>query len=65
MRTGNYSATGKTWYTLNIPNTALTAGTAKWNIASQSATFYIKMYASGTYNYVHVGDIGLNYIAKF
>jgi len=65
MRTANVSVTGKTWSTLNIPNSALTAGTAQWDIASQSATFYIKMYASGTYNYVHIGDIDLNYIAKF
>nr|MBI5455553.1 hypothetical protein [Candidatus Levybacteria bacterium] len=52
------------WTTLNIANTDLEDSPA-WNTAGQTATIYLKMYASGTVNKTRVGDITLNYLSKF
>ena len=38
---------------------------ADWDAAGETAVIYLKMKASGTYNNVQVGDIVLNYLAKF
>ncbi len=60
----NVSGTDKTWTNVNITDTELNNGIT-WNTAGQTATFYLKMYASGTYNYTQIGNIVLNYKAKF
>ena len=58
------SGTGKTWTTVDIANTDLEDSPA-WNTAGQTATIYLKMYGSGTFNYTQVGDIVLNYLSAF
>ena len=50
-----------TWASDSISNTEL----ASWATAGETATIYLKMTASGTYNKARIGGITLNYLAKF
>jgi hypothetical protein len=64
--TNNVSATDKTWTTVNITSTQLDNGASPdWDAAGETAIIYLKMKASGTFNYTQIGDIVLNYLAKF
>jgi hypothetical protein len=56
----NVSSSGKTWTTIACPLADLTA----WTTAGQQGVFYLKLYSQGS-AYVQVGDITLNYLAKF
>jgi len=62
--TNNVSA--KTWTTLNFTGAQLDDnGSPDWDAPDETVTVYLKMKASGTYNYTQVGDIVLNYLAAF
>lgn len=64
--TGNVNGTAKTWSTIS-----LTAGqldnnhSTDWDDPDEQIILYLKMYATGTYNYTQIGDIVLNYMSKF
>jgi hypothetical protein len=56
-----------TWTSINLTKGQLNnSHSTDWGTAAgQTAIIYLKMYASGTVNYTHLGDIVLNYLAKF
>lgn len=63
--TGNVSS-AKTWTTVNLIKYNLNDGIAPdLSAAGDTAVIYLKLYSSGTYNYTQVGDISINYLAKF
>ncbi|MCL5435140.1 MAG: hypothetical protein M1405_02010, partial [Patescibacteria group bacterium] len=64
MNTANVSSAGYTWTTNTYPATSFTGGTAKWQTAGQTAVIYLHMYSASP-GVIQVGDIVLNYYAKF
>ncbi len=65
MRTNQVSATAKTWTSFSIPQTDLVKG-QEHDIESpgEQAIFYVKLYSKDN-THVQLGDIELNYLAKF
>lgn len=62
--TNNVSA--KTWTTLDLTSFNLDDGSSPdWDSAGETVAIYFKMRSSGTHNYVQIGDIVINYLAKF
>jgi hypothetical protein len=61
----NVSSSSKTWTTLTIDDSELDDGTAPdWDAAGETAIVHLRMYSRGS-SYTQVGDIVLNYLAKF
>jgi hypothetical protein len=62
--TNNVSA--KSWTTLNLTNSRLDDNNSPdWDAPGETVTIYLRLKGSGTYNYTQIGDIVLNYMAKF
>lgn len=61
--TGNVVGSLDGWGTLSIQKASL-EGTQTWNTAGQTAIIYLRMQAMNNYH-VLLGDIKLNYLAKF
>ncbi|OGG05884.1 hypothetical protein A2777_05010, partial [Candidatus Gottesmanbacteria bacterium RIFCSPHIGHO2_01_FULL_40_15] len=65
QKTENYSTSTKTWTSLNLSKQDLDDNLGDdWNSPEQTAVIYLKMYSREN-NYVQIGDIVLNYLAKF
>lgn len=66
-RQAQVSGTGKTWTTVNIDRSDLIDNAEGFvsPAAGDVMVIYLKMYASGTYNYTQVGDIVINYKSIF
>lgn len=63
--TSKVSATDKTWTTIDITGAQLDDNVAPdWDAADETVVFYLKMYSKDS-NYVQIGDIVINYLAKF
>jgi len=61
--TANNSAT---WTTIDLTSFDLDDGTSPdWDGADETVLIYLKMYASGTVNETRIGDIVIDYLAKF
>lgn len=64
-RQAQVSTTQKTWTTITITASELDSGTARdIDAAGETMVIYLKLYSKDN-NYVQVGDIVLNYLAKF
>jgi hypothetical protein len=64
-QTGLKSSAEKTWTTTVIDDANIDDNTAPdWDAAGETAVIYLKMYSKDN-NYVQIGDIVLNYLAKF
>jgi hypothetical protein len=63
--TGNAAAGADTWETQAIDDSALDDGSAPdWDAAGETGVIYLRMGSTGD-NFVRIGDIRLNYLAKF
>ena len=61
--TGNVSSS---WTTINLTSSQLdNDASPDWDAADESVIIYLKMKASGTVNETRIGDIVINYLAKF
>jgi hypothetical protein len=63
--TGNAAASADTWETVSIDDSTLDDGSApEWDAAGETAIIYLRM-GSASGEHVRIGDIQLNYLAKF
>ncbi len=61
----NAAASAEAWETITIDDSSLDSGTApEWDAAGETANIYLRMGSTGS-NFVRIGDIVLNYLAKF
>lgn len=63
--TGNASGTADTWTTVTIDDSTLDdAAAPEWDAAGETAIIYLRM-GSASSEHVRVGDVILNYLARF
>lgn len=61
----NAAAVAETWEQITIDDSVLDDGVApEWDAAGETAIIYLRMGSTGS-NFARVGDITLNYLAKF